>query len=136
MVSLLHFLKLRAKSSGPRVLYVQPRPLFQASADPSIHFTHQRGHSTTSGTYDSPVSADEGGLLGDLPRKRPGTRSPRRAERDVQSAPREEPRPASPGLTAGEAATEPLRLAVGAAEAGLKVASRVTAELIRRLPRL
>ena len=39
-------------------------------------------------------------------------------------------------MTAGEIATEPLRLAVGAAEAGLKVASRVTGELIRRLPRL
>jgi hypothetical protein len=29
-----------------------------------------------------------------------------------------------------------LRVAVGAAEAGLKVASRITGELIRRLPRL
>ncbi len=77
---------------------------------------------------------DEGGLLGDLPRERPGTRSPKRSGRTA-------PRPAvpvepAPERTAGELATEPLRLAVGAAEAGLKVASRVTGELIRRLPRL
>ena len=73
-------------------------------------------------------------MLGDLPRQRPGTRSPKRAERPAQRPP--EPDPPSPGHTAGELATEPLRLAVGAAEAGLKVASRVTGELIRRLPRL
>ena len=78
---------------------------------------------------------DEGGLLGDLPRQRPGTRSPKRAERPAQR-PAEPADTASPGRTAGEVATEPLRLAVGAAEAGLKVASRVTGELIRRLPRL
>jgi len=74
---------------------------------------------------------DEGGLLGDLPRERPGTRSPKRASRP----PRRPVEPAPPTRTAGELATEPLRLAVGAAEVGLKVASRVTGELIRRLPR-
>jgi len=81
-------------------------------------------------------AADDGGLLGDLPRQRPGTRSPKRAERPPRG--RQEPPPESerPAVTAGEMATEPLRLAVGAAEAGLKVASRLTGELIRRLPRL
>ena len=44
--------------------------------------------------------------------------------------------PQAPQRTAGEAATDPLRLAVGVAEAGLKVASRITGELIRRVPRL
>jgi hypothetical protein len=78
---------------------------------------------------------DEGGLLGDLPRERPGTRSPKRANRPAER-PVEPAEPASAPRTAGELATEPLRLAVGAAEAGLKVASRVTGELIRRLPRL
>jgi hypothetical protein len=83
------------------------------------------------------MPAEEGGLLGDLPRRRPGTRSEKRADR----APRPRPGPSEPAApppprTAGEAATEPLRLAVGAAEAGLKVASRLTGELIRRLPRL
>jgi hypothetical protein len=78
---------------------------------------------------------DEGGLLGDLPRQRPGTRSPKRPERPAER-PVEPSQPTPPGRTAGEMATEPLRLAVGAAEAGLKVASRVTGELIRRLPRL
>jgi len=78
------------------------------------------------------MSVDEGGLLGDLPRQRPGTRSAKRGERPRPKAP---PPLASPPRTAGDAATEPLRLAVGAAEAGLRVASRITGELIRRLPR-
>ena len=83
------------------------------------------------------MSAEEGGLLGDLPRRRPGTRSAKRADRAVRarSAPRAAPPEPQP-RTAGEVATEPLRLAVGAAEAGLKVASRITGELIRRMPRL
>ena len=78
---------------------------------------------------------DEGGLLGDLPRERPGTRSPKRASRPAQR-PVEPAEPAPAARSAGELATEPLRLAVGAAEAVLGVTSRVTGELIRRLPRL
>jgi hypothetical protein len=83
------------------------------------------------------MSADEGGLLGDLPRRRPGTRSEKRADRAVRerSTPPKTPAQA-PGRTVGEAAADPLQLAVGAAEAGLKVASRITGELIRRVPRL
>ena len=83
------------------------------------------------------MPGDEGGLLGDLPRQRPGTRSPKRTDRTSPSRPG--PPPAAterPPLTAGEAATVPLRLAVGAAEAGLRVTSRITGGLIRRLPRL
>jgi hypothetical protein len=82
------------------------------------------------------MPTEEGGLLGDLPRERPGTRSPKRASRRVQPPPAAPPAPEPAHRTAGELATEPLRLAVGAAEAGLKVASRVTGELIRRIPRL
>jgi hypothetical protein len=83
------------------------------------------------------MSADEGGLLGDLPRRRPGTRSAKRADRTVRERSTPPKRgPEAPQRTAGEAATEPLRLAVGVAEAGLKVASRITGELIRRVPRL
>ena len=83
------------------------------------------------------MPVDEGGLLGDLPRRRPGTRSAKRADRTVRerSAPPKRG-PQAPERTAGEAATDPLRLAVGVAEAGLKVASRITGELIRRVPRL
>jgi hypothetical protein len=82
------------------------------------------------------MAAEEGGLLGDLPRERPGTRSPKRGARQERARP-EAPEPApAPGLTAGEAATQPLRLAVALAETGLGVASRVTGELMRRLPRL
>jgi hypothetical protein len=83
------------------------------------------------------VAGDDVKLIGDLPRRRPGNRSPKRPARGPQSGPDGpvEPAPAR-GVTAGEAATEPLRLAVGAAEAGLKVVSRLTGELIRRVPRL
>ena len=76
---------------------------------------------------------DDPKLLGDLPRRRPGNRSTKRPARTAPAAP---PPPVERGVTAGEAATEPMRLAVGAAEAGLKVASRITGELIRRLPRI
>ena len=83
------------------------------------------------------MPADEGGLLGDLPRRRPGTRSEKRADRTVRErATPPKTGPQAPQRTAGEAATDPLRLAVGVAEAGLKVASRITGELIRRVPRL
>ena len=80
------------------------------------------------------MPTDEGGLLGDLPRERLGTRSAKRADRTPQARPAP-PEPEAGPRSAGELATEPLRLAVGAAEAGLKVASRITGELIRRLPR-
>ena len=80
------------------------------------------------------MAGEDPRLLGDLPRRRPGNRSAKRPDRTARSQATPPPEPA--GVTAGEAATEPLRLAVGAAEAGLKVASRITGELIRRLPRL
>lgn len=79
------------------------------------------------------AAVDEGGLLGDLPRSRPGTRSPKRdARTPPPRAPEPEPRAPEPGDLASEA----LRAAMGVAETGLKVASRVTAEVIRRVPRL
>ena len=81
------------------------------------------------------MAGDDAKLLGDLPRRRPGNRSAKRPARRVDAT-SERPQPSEPPRrTAGEAATEPLRLAVDAAEAGLKVASRITGELIRRLPR-
>jgi hypothetical protein len=78
---------------------------------------------------------DEGRLLGDLPRQRPGTRSPKRADRPAQR-PVEPPDAAPAARTAGELATEPLKLAVGVTEAALGVASRITGELMRRMPKL
>ena len=71
-------------------------------------------------------------MLGDLPRSRPGVRSDKRPPREVPAA---APPPAEPGVEPGEIATDALRAAVGVAEAGLKVASRITGEVIRRLPR-
>ena len=79
---------------------------------------------------------EEGGLLGDLPRERPGTRSAKRADRPPRGRPAATPDPEPSSRPVGEIATEPLRLAAGVAEAGLKVASRITGELIRRLPRV
>ena len=80
---------------------------------------------------------EEARLLGDLPRHRPGNRSARRPARRAEASPGAPPAaPHRAGSTAGELATQPLRLAVDVAESGLKVASRLTGELIRRLPRL
>jgi hypothetical protein len=75
---------------------------------------------------------NDGGMLGDLPRSRPGTRS---AKRGPRTPPPPAPEPAPPAVQPGELATEALRAAAGVAEAGLKVASRLTGEVLRRLPR-
>ncbi len=67
------------------------------------------------------MSLDQGGSSPGLPPNRPRIR--------------DEAAKAATGVPAGEAAAASLRLAVSVAETGLKGASRVTAELIRRLPR-
>jgi hypothetical protein len=78
------------------------------------------------------MSAEDPGLLGNLPRSRPGRRSdkrvgeaPARATRSEATAPAEDPDPV------GDA----VRAAVGAAGAGLRIADGVAREVIRRLPR-
>ena len=79
----------------------------------------------------------EGGLLGDLPRSRPGTRSPKRGEHKPSArAPEADEAGAATEPQPGVLASEALRAAAGVAETGLKVASRLTAEVIRRVPRL
>ena len=82
------------------------------------------------------MAGDEPKLLGDLPRRRPGSRSSKRPVRAPAGPSEPPPRPEPQLPTAGEVATVPLRVAVAATEAGLVTASRLTRELIRRLPRL
>jgi len=79
------------------------------------------------------MNGEEPGLLGNLPRSRPGTRSEKRGK------------PSDPGATPpSDEAAEPasgdpvgaaLRTAARTAEAGLRTAGDVTREILRRLPR-
>ncbi len=91
------------------------------------------------------MTAEEPGLLGNLPRSRPGTRSAKRAAGGRIAGP-EGPRAATrrDARRRGEAdsAAEPdpvseaLRTAGRVAEAGLRAANGVTREVLRRLPRM
>lgn len=94
------------------------------------------------------MSDQDSGLLGDLPRSRPGRRSAKRdatprkaAPRAVSKAPRSAPpeppepveqhaRPPEAELVIGAA-----RAAAGVARAGLQAASRVAGGVFGRLPR-
>ena len=108
---------------------------------------------------------DEGGVLGNLPRSRPGTRSQKReaarqeqtsarpskssaraaetAERRSAKAARPSgqasPRPDAPPPRPADGGPDPVgdavRLAAGVAGLGLRVANGVTREVLRRLPR-
>jgi hypothetical protein len=101
---------------------------------------------------------DEGGVLGNLPRSRPGTRSQRRdspraaqttaraaetSERRSAKAARPTPqaskRPEQPPPRPADGGPDPVgdavRLAAGIAGTGLRVANGLTREVIRRLPR-
>jgi hypothetical protein len=95
---------------------------------------------------------DEGGVLGNLPRSRPGRRSQKRdataraaetAERrstkaarpSAQTAARPKPPPRRPAAKGGDPVGEAVRLAAGIAQAGLHAASGMTREVLRRLPR-
>ena len=79
------------------------------------------------------MNGDDRGLLGNLPRSRPGTRSEKRDEAPPsrQAPPSREPAQASGGDPVGDA----LRAAGRTAEAGLRTAGDVTREILRRLPR-
>jgi hypothetical protein len=98
---------------------------------------------------------DDGGVLGNLPRSRPGRRSQKRdtTARAAESAERRSAKAARPAgeTTAGPATRrvakppppaegrdpvgEAVRLAAGIAQTGLQVASGLTREVLRRLPR-
>lgn len=108
------------------------------------------------------MSSEEPGLLGNLPRSRPGTRSDKRAvpaeagelvqEPGAKKAPAKAkakatkprakaqtkaatPPPAPSAEHEPDAAAGPLRSAAKVAGTGLRVAEGVTREVLRRLPR-
>ena len=98
---------------------------------------------------------DDGGVLGNLPRSRPGRRSQKRdtaaraaetAERRSAKAARPSAQTAAPKARGRVAKPRPpaeradpvggaVRLAAGVAQTGLQVASGLTSEVLRRLPR-
>ena len=78
------------------------------------------------------MSPEDPGLLGNLPRSRPGRRSQKRDSPAPRSTPRKPP-------TRPETADDPvggaLRVAAKGVGSGLRVANGVTREVLRRLPR-
>jgi hypothetical protein len=80
--------------------------------------------------------ADDGGVLGNLPNSRPGSRSAKRPAKPRAAAP---PPPASAAARDQRNQSDPvagaLRTATGLAAAGARVANGVARELVRRIPR-
>jgi hypothetical protein len=80
---------------------------------------------------------DDGGVLGNLPRSRPGRRSEKRS--DEPAPPRRSDPPAASGGGEDRPAADPIadaiRTATGAAAAGARVANGLAREVLRRLPR-
>jgi hypothetical protein len=102
--------------------------------------------------------ADDGGVLGNLPRSRPGQRSEKRTERTAAeaAAPKkaaqpkktagapnkaararatEDAAPEQPVSRAGDPVGDAVRTVTGAAATGARVAGGVAREVLRRLPR-
>ena len=76
------------------------------------------------------MNGEERGLLGNLPRSRPGTRSDKRDGPAASEQTQRSPEPA-----AGDPVGDVLRAAGRTAGAGLRTAGDVTREILRRLPR-
>jgi hypothetical protein len=90
--------------------------------------------------------ADDGGVLGNLPRSRPGQRSDKRTGRTAAEAkpPKRAPREAAPASEsrdaqaashAGDPVGDAIRTVTGVAATGARVAGGVAREVLRRLPR-
>ena len=78
------------------------------------------------------MEPDDAGVLGGLPRSRPGTRSRKRAATAARPArTKPDPPPQPPADPVGDA----VKTVAGAATAGLRLADAVTREVLRRLPR-
>jgi hypothetical protein len=79
---------------------------------------------------------DDGGVLGNLPNERPGTRSKKRPATPRAAS---KPKPAASEHAEQPAQTDPvsdaIRTATGLAAAGARVANGVAREVMRRLPR-
>jgi hypothetical protein len=109
--------------------------------------------------------ADDGGVLGNLPRSRPGHRSEKRTgsraakagaagtaeagagtagrprqpaaapNRSARPRPSTAPPPPQPGSSAGDPVGDAIRTVTGVAATGARVAGGVAREVLRRLPR-
>ena len=77
------------------------------------------------------MNDEDRGLLGNLPRSRPGTRSEKRDGGGAAERRAPVPEPEDAGDPVGDA----LRTAARTAEAGLRTAGDVTRGILRRLPR-
>ena len=82
------------------------------------------------------MSPEEPGLLGNLPRSRPGRRSSKRAGATPRAA-TAPPRRSSAGKSKGtdDPVGDVLRVAAKGVGSSLRVANGVTREVLRRLPR-
>ena len=78
------------------------------------------------------MEPEGGGVLRNLPRSRPGTRS---GKRDGPASRRPAPPPPRAAGGEGDPVGDAVRALAGVAETGAKVANAVTRELLRRLPR-
>ena len=91
---------------------------------------------------------DDGGVLGNLPRSRPGKRSEKRASAGARPSGAATKRPSSqtrrrlrdrPGTPPARRSNDPvgevIRGAAKAAETGVRVAGAVAQEVLRRVPR-
>ncbi len=81
------------------------------------------------------MSADDDGILGNLPRSRPGRRSARRDQPSAGAPPRPRPRPPEPEAPRDDAVGGAIRAAGQLAEAGIKAASQLAGGALSRLPR-
>jgi hypothetical protein len=76
---------------------------------------------------------DDGGVLGNLPRSRPGRRSDKRAGGPAAAAP--PPPPPPPAEPQDDPIGGAIRTATGLAAAGARVANGVARQVVRRIPR-
>jgi hypothetical protein len=89
--------------------------------------------------------ADDGGVLGNLPRSRPGQRSEKRTGRSAAEPARPKQAagtrasagapPNQPASHASDSVGDAIRTVTGVAATGARVAGGVAREVLRRLPR-
>jgi hypothetical protein len=77
--------------------------------------------------------SDDGGVLGNLPRSRPGRRSEKRADAPAPPPPAADREAADP--PPADPVADAIRTATGVAGAGARVANELARQVLRRLPR-
>jgi hypothetical protein len=78
--------------------------------------------------------SDDRGVLGNLPKERPGRRSAKRSGASPPPPRRE--RPPAAETASSDPVSEAIRTATGVAAVGARVANGLARELVRRLPRI